>query len=223
MQFGHLGIALAIASLDPRPETFAVVGAAQLLPNADSLAIRAGWAKPDFHGTWSHSLAFCGIVGAAAVALLGRWLGGLALASGVAHVASGVPLAEAVRYSVVEWAAARPSLAGLWPRPSVRSSLAAFLRAPFWTTALVIFSPIPDSVVRILAPLGGYPMARFLGAIALGRFPRLLLIAGFGVLVPIPTPVLLVASIAILAVGVGGRGRRFHSRARCGAPSSGCS
>jgi len=35
MQFGHLGIALAIASLDPRPETFAVVGAAQLLPNAD--------------------------------------------------------------------------------------------------------------------------------------------------------------------------------------------
>jgi len=36
MQFGHIGIALAIASLDPRPETFAVVGAAQFLPNADS-------------------------------------------------------------------------------------------------------------------------------------------------------------------------------------------
>src|SRR5881409_3375512 len=31
MQFGHLGIALAIASLDPRPETFAVVGAARPL------------------------------------------------------------------------------------------------------------------------------------------------------------------------------------------------
>jgi len=31
MQFGHIGIALAIASLDPRPETFVVVGAAQLL------------------------------------------------------------------------------------------------------------------------------------------------------------------------------------------------
>jgi len=111
----------------------------------------------------------------------------------------------------------------LWRRRSVRWSIDAFRRAPFWTTVLVIFSPIPDSAVRILAPLGGYPMARFLGAIALGRFPRLLLIAGFGVLVPIPTPVLLVASIAILAVGVGGRGRRFHSRARCGAPPSACS
>src|SRR6266702_1888532 len=70
MQFGHLGIALAIASLDPRPETFAVVTAAQFLPNADSLVIRAGWARPDFHGTWSHSLAFCVAVGAAAALLL---------------------------------------------------------------------------------------------------------------------------------------------------------
>src|SRR5205823_8837210 len=81
MQFGHLGIALAIASLDPRPETFLVVGAAQFLPNADSLIIRAGWARPDFHGTWSHSLLFSSAVGALAVALFGPWLGGLALAS----------------------------------------------------------------------------------------------------------------------------------------------
>src|SRR6266550_1292591 len=72
MQFGHLGIALAIASLDPRPETFLVVGAAQFLPNADSLIIRAGWARPDFHGTWSHSLLFCGAVGALAVGLFSR-------------------------------------------------------------------------------------------------------------------------------------------------------
>src|SRR2546426_8708723 len=91
MQFGHLGIALAIASLDPRPETFLVVGAAQFLPNADSLIIRAGWARPDFHGTWSHSLLFCGAVGALAVALFGPWLGGLALASIVAHVLADLP------------------------------------------------------------------------------------------------------------------------------------
>src|SRR6266511_5163374 len=78
MQFGHVGIALAIASLDPRPETFAVVGAAQFLPNADSLVIRAGWAPPEFHGTWSHSLVFCAAVGALAVALFGPWLGALA-------------------------------------------------------------------------------------------------------------------------------------------------
>src|SRR6266705_3580062 len=91
MQFGHLGIALSIASLDPRPETFLVVGAAQFLPNADSLIIRAGWARPDFHGTWSHSLLFSSAVGALAVALFGPWLGGLALASIVAHVLADLP------------------------------------------------------------------------------------------------------------------------------------
>src|SRR5437879_9389809 len=79
----------------------------------------------------------------------------------------GASLAEAVNYRLVDWAAARPALAGLWQRRSVRWSIAAFLRAPFWTTVLVIFSPIPDSAVRILAPLGGCPMARLLGAIAL--------------------------------------------------------
>jgi len=91
MQFGHVGIALAIASLDPRPETFAVVGAAQFLPNADSLLIRAGWAKPGFHGTWSHSLSFCAAAGALAVALFGPLLGGLAFASIVLHVAADLP------------------------------------------------------------------------------------------------------------------------------------
>ena len=91
MQFGHLGIALAIASVDPRPETFAVVGAAQLLPNADSLVIRAGWAKPTFHGTWSHSLLFCLAVGGLATLLFGPWLGGLALASILAHVVADMP------------------------------------------------------------------------------------------------------------------------------------
>ncbi len=91
MQFGHIGIALVVASLDPRPETFAVVGAAQFLPNADSLVIRAGWAKPPFHGTWSHSLLFCLVAGAVAALLFGPWLGALALASILAHVAADLP------------------------------------------------------------------------------------------------------------------------------------
>lgn len=91
MQFGHFGIALAIASLDPRPETFVVVGAAQFLPNLDSLVVRAGWARPDFHGTWSHSLLFCLAVGAIATLLVGPWLGALALLSIVCHVVADMP------------------------------------------------------------------------------------------------------------------------------------
>src|SRR5436309_2601547 len=182
MQFGHLGIALAIASLDPRPETFAVVTAAQFLPNADSLVIRAGWARPEFHGTWSHSLAFCVAVGAAAA-----------------------PLAEAVNYRLVDWAAELPKLAALRAGKAARWSVAAFLRAPFWTTVLVIFSPIPDSAVRVLAPLGKYPLPRYLGAVALGRYPRLLLVASSGALLRIPLPLLVLASVGIVLAGLGWR------------------
>jgi membrane-bound metal-dependent hydrolase YbcI (DUF457 family) len=91
MQFGHLGIALVIASLDPRPEVFAIVGVAQFLPNADSLVIRAGWAKPEFHGTWSHSLVFCLGVMLLAIIVFGPWLGCLAGLSLAAHVVADMP------------------------------------------------------------------------------------------------------------------------------------
>jgi uncharacterized membrane protein YdjX (TVP38/TMEM64 family) len=68
---------------------------------------------------------------------------------------------------------------------------------------IVIFSPIPDSTVRVLAPLARYPLPKFLGAVALGRFPRLFLIAGVGGLVPIPTWALLGGGVALVGLVVG--------------------
>ncbi|MBI4419231.1 MAG: metal-dependent hydrolase [Gemmatimonadetes bacterium] len=91
MQFGHVGMALAIATVDPRPETFAVVFAAQFLPNADSLIIRAGLARPGFHGTYSHSVPFIVAVWLAATALFGPWLGALAGLSIATHVVADLP------------------------------------------------------------------------------------------------------------------------------------
>ena len=117
----------------------------------------------------------------------------------------GASLAEALNYRLVDWAAELPKLAALKQRSGVRWTVGAFLRAPFWTTAIVIFSPIPDSAVRILAPLGRYPLHKFLTAVALGRFPRLLVIAGLGVLVPIPTWLLLGGGAVLVAVGLGRR------------------
>jgi len=114
----------------------------------------------------------------------------------------GASVAEAVNYRLVDWAGELPKLATLKSSKVVRWSIDAFLRAAFWTTVLVIFSPIPDSAVRVLAPLGKYPLPRFLGAVALGRFPRLLLIAGFGLLVPVPTWLLLSTSSALVALAV---------------------
>src|SRR6266571_635114 len=77
--------------------------------------------------------------------------------------------------------------------------------ARFWTTVLVIFSPIPDSAVRVLAPLGKYPLPRYLGAVALGRYPRLLLVASSGALLRIPLPLLVLASVGIVLAGLGWR------------------
>ena len=138
-------------------------------------------------------------------------LGGTAAAS----------LAEAVNYRLVSWAAAQPKLVALSTGKVARWSIAAFLRAPFWTTVLVIFSPLPDSAVRILAPLGKYPLPMFLGAVALGRFPRLLLIAGSGALLRIPLLWLLLASGAIVLAGVGWRRlQRVTARATGGHEAS---
>ena len=114
-------------------------------------------------------------------------------------------VAEGVNYRLVDWATGFPKLARLAHRPGVRWSVAAFQRAPFWTTAIVILSPIPDSAVRVLAPLARYPLPKFLGAVALGRFPRLLLIAGVGGLVLVPTAALLGGGVALLALALGRR------------------
>lgn len=91
MQFGHVGLALAVAAADPRPLTFAVVFAAQFFPNADSLVVRAGLARPEFHGTYSHSLLSIALVWAAATLLCGPWLGALAGASIALHVLADMP------------------------------------------------------------------------------------------------------------------------------------
>jgi len=115
----------------------------------------------------------------------------------------GASVAEGVNYRLVDWATELPKLARLADRPGVRRSVAAFQRAPFWTTAIVIFSPIPDSAVRVLAPLARYPLPKFLGAVGLGRFPRLLLIAGVGGLVPVPTWALVGGGVALVGLAMG--------------------
>jgi membrane protein YqaA with SNARE-associated domain len=117
----------------------------------------------------------------------------------------GASVAEAVNYRLLDWATELPKLARLRERRAVRWSVAAFRRAPFWTTVIVIFSPIPDSAVRVLAPLARYPLPKFLGAVALGRFPRLLLIAGVGGLVPLPPWALLTGGVALAGLAVGRR------------------
>lgn len=152
MQLGHVGIALAIASLDPRPETFAVVGAAQFLPNADSLVIRAGLAPPEFHGTWSHSLAFCAAVGAFAIVVFGPWLGGLAFASITAHVAADLPTDTGIPL-LLPYSGRRLSL-NLWKNSGYwgRDMYAGYYRQPWpWILEGAVFAVVAWRYAGLLA------------------------------------------------------------------------
>lgn len=119
---------------------------------------------------------------------------------------AGATAAEAVNYRLIDWVAALPALSAMKQRKVVRWSIDAFLKAPFWTTAFVIFTPAPDSVVRVLAPLSRYPAWKFLGATAVGRLPRFLLIAGLGWLVHVPPALLVGGTVALSSLMLGRAG-----------------
>lgn len=85
--------------------------------------------------------------------------------------------------------------------------------APFLTIVAFAAALAPFAIVRVLMPLTGYPLRRYVAATALGRVPRLYAIAAFGMLVEIPTW-LLVAGVAggVVAVGAAALARRITGR-----------
>lgn len=84
MQLGHVPLALAIATYDWNPRTIVLVTAMHFLPNGDSLVVRAGLAKPSFHCTVTHTLAFALIV-SGLVALVSPHYAAFTLAAILAH------------------------------------------------------------------------------------------------------------------------------------------
>lgn len=74
--------------------------------------------------------------------------------------------------------------------------------APFFTVWLCSWSPLPYWVVRLLAPMAGYPVVRYLFATFLGRFPRLWFFAALGVWWGVSTEVLAAVSLGSIVVAV---------------------
>ncbi len=58
MQLGHLPLALSIASYDWSPRMAVFCVGMHFLPNVDSLVVKAGFAKPSFHCTVTHTIFF---------------------------------------------------------------------------------------------------------------------------------------------------------------------
>lgn len=70
--------------------------------------------------------------------------------------------------------------------------------APFLTTLTFAGIPLPFTIVRVLIPLAGFPVGKYVAAVALGRFGRIFVIAAFGTAFDVPTPILL----ALLGAGL---------------------
>lgn len=73
--------------------------------------------------------------------------------------------------------------------------MALFVRAPFAALVIAGVSPIPFFPFKLLAFSGGYSLPRYLGAVALGRFPRYLILLWVGAAFRIPPWILVAAAL----------------------------
>jgi len=117
MQLGHLPLALSIATYDWNPKTIAFVVGMHWLPNADSLVVKAGMAKPEFHCTVTHTFLFAALV-SAVVALFSPHYAIFAFVAIVAHFAADI--------------GSTVGLPLFWPVYKKRLTLALFKDTGFW-------------------------------------------------------------------------------------------
>lgn len=87
--------------------------------------------------------------------------------------------------------------------------------APFFTTVLFAALPLPFILPRVLMPLSGYPLPRYAIAVAIGRYPRVFVLAAFGQAFEIPAWVLLALFVGgALLGGVSALVRYLRDRER---------
>lgn len=84
----------------------------------------------------------------------------------------------------------------------VRKTVKLFERAPFFTVWLCSWSLLPYWAIRVVAPLAGYPIGKYLLATFLGRFPRLWFFAALGRYLEISIEVLAVVTLTAILIGV---------------------
>jgi membrane protein YqaA with SNARE-associated domain len=78
-----------------------------------------------------------------------------------------------------------------------------YRKAPFWSLVATCVLPIvPHYPMRFLAVLAGYPLRKYQLSVMLGRGTRYAVLAGIGLVLPIPGPWIVVASLVALAFGV---------------------
>ena len=117
MQLGHVPLALAIASYDWSPEMALFCTGMHFFPNADSLVVKAGLAKPEFHCTVTHSILFAVVV-SAIVYLINPHYAPFAFVALITHYLADI--------------GSTVGLPLLWPLSKKRYTMALFKDSGYW-------------------------------------------------------------------------------------------
>ncbi|MDH3457000.1 MAG: metal-dependent hydrolase [Gemmatimonadota bacterium] len=117
MQVGHLPLALSIATYDWNPKTVALCVGMHWLPNVDSLVVKAGFAKPEFHCTVTHTVLFAVLV-SGVVALISPHYAVFTFVAIVSHYAADI--------------GSTVGLPLFWPVYPKRLTLALFKDTGYW-------------------------------------------------------------------------------------------
>jgi membrane protein YqaA with SNARE-associated domain len=81
-----------------------------------------------------------------------------------------------------------------------KRSVDFFRKWPFWALVIVGLTPIPFYPIKFLSIADGYPMERYLGALAVGRAPRYYAIAYLGYVLKLPNWSLVALALGLLAI-----------------------
>jgi membrane protein YqaA with SNARE-associated domain len=77
-----------------------------------------------------------------------------------------------------------------------------FQRRRFATLALSGLTPLPFFPFKLMAKMDNYPLRRYVVAVAVGRFPRYLLLASVGAFLPIPSWAIAVFSLVLVGLAI---------------------
>ena len=113
-------------------------------------------------------------------------------------------------YAMVSAAMKHRALAGTRSSKLFQWAMRWMKRYPFAIIVLFSFTPLPISIIRILAPASEYPVRRYVVAQIVGRLPRFYILAWIGHVLVIPSWMLLfmtgglLLSVVMSARGGGG-------------------
>ncbi len=112
---------------------------------------------------------------------------------------------EYLNWHVYAWMLNWEKFLGVRNHRWVKWGVEHFSRAPAATILFFAVTPLPFWIVRCLGILHHYPIRRFMGLTAIGRFPRLFLYAWLGATVNVPTVILFSVAFGTGAVIVAWR------------------